>query len=431
MDSAIEINHVGEIQGLVPRILAGEVFVFRRALQQLGLFEQLMGGTLDGIRGSAGPDTAANIQKAGLDRVHEFVKPSDLPALTDAVYKVLSPMVHGVVKTLVAQVFPDGGSYYYERDANVRFHIPFDLAARHRREFDKFAETRGQGKIAAHGPHRDGWVDCPDNVVNFWVALGPVQRGNGLTIYTEDYRTEFAFKGGYVDEAAQLHKPLSFDLAPGDAVLFHSNHLHGSELNVTGRTRSAISFRIAFGKPHYPHGHYHHYLHGGMADGPFKALAAIPQNLQGSFIRYQFRRLRYKLTGRGRMSGADAASVKAQPRPVPAEPSVALSHLPVGAIRPVAKNACVARISEHEFVGLSRYCTHAAGDLTGGWVEDGQVVCPMHCLSFDPATGKSPCETLKPLRRYPVTVTDGIVRVDLGSPSSRPEAELVSVVQGR
>ena len=426
-DSAIEIRTLGEVDGLAARILDGEVFVLRRGLQQLGIFDTLIEASLSGIRAAAGDDTAAKVREAGFDRIHEWVNPGDLPALTDAVYNVMTPIAHKILGSLVPRVFPGAGSYYYERSPNVRFHIPFDRAAQHRREFSKFAEKRGEGKIAAHGPHRDQWVDCPSNAINVWIAIGPVRRGNSLTVFSKDYHREFAFKDGYIQNGERLRKPLSFDLEPGDAVLFLSNHLHGSELNRTDRTRYVVSYRVTFGKPHYPHGHYHHYVHGGLAGGPWRALAGIPQNLQASFFRYQWRRLRYKVTGRGKMSGADSASVRnsrPQAEPLPPDASLALADFPVGAIRAVSKNVCIARPEEHEFVAVSRYCPHTGGDLTGGWIDDGKIVCPLHSLTFDCTTGTSPCTSLRALRRFPCHVRDGRVHVLLDGTSDAPHSEV-------
>jgi nitrite reductase/ring-hydroxylating ferredoxin subunit len=426
-----EVRTLGEFPDLVRRILGGEVLVVRRGLQQAAVFEPIVDATLNGIREAAGEETVEKVRQGGFDRIHEWVKPGDLPALTDAVSKALTPKAHVLLQGLIPRLFPGCGTFYYERNPNVRFHIPYDLAIRHQREFNKFAEKAGQGKIAAHGPHRDQWVDCPDNAINVWVALGPVQRGNGLTVYTDDYQTPFAFKDGYVHHGEKLHKPLSFDLAPGDAVLFLSNHLHGSELNRTDRTRYVVSFRVTFGKPHYPHGHYHHYLHGGLAGGPWRMFAGIPQNLQASFVRYQFRRLRYKITGRGRMTGVDSPSVREEAKPNEtwgADASIALADLPVGSIRAVGRTVCVARIGDDQVVALSRFCPHSGGDLTGGWVDEGQVVCPLHNLTFDPETGASPCASLRALRRFPCTVRNGRVHVSVdGKTDSRDALDDASV----
>ena len=174
--SAVEVTAAGEIPDLARRVLDGEVFVLRRGLQQAGMFQTMVDATLKGIAASAGQEVAQSVAQVGFDRIHEFVQPGDLPALTDAVYKLMTPMAGRILGALVPCMLPDAGSYYYEQAPNVRFHIPYDLAARHQREFNKFAGKRGQGKITAHGPHRDQWVDCPDNAINVWIAIGPVQE---------------------------------------------------------------------------------------------------------------------------------------------------------------------------------------------------------------------------------------------------------------
>jgi nitrite reductase/ring-hydroxylating ferredoxin subunit len=408
--SSISIDRLGEVQELAARTLDGEVFVIRHGLQQLGLLEPLVKATLEGIRQAEGPDVAAQVEAAGFDRIHEFIKPAEIVAVTDAVYKIMAQSANDVLVKLVKGIFGGAGNYYFEKSPNVRFHIPFDVAASSKKEFDKFAEKRGQGKVAAHGPHRDPWVDCPENVINVWIAVGPVQKGNGLTVFLEDYKTDFPFKDGYIDERSKLHKPDSYDLEPGDIVLFHSNHLHGSELNRTNRTRYAISYRVAFGTPYYPHGHYHHYQHVGLASGPLRWLAGVPQNLQWSFVRYQLRRLRYKLSGGSKMTGRDKGATDADIAPEmlpPADGGIALAQFPVGTVRAASETAVVARLGEREFCAVSRYCRHMGGDLAGGWIEDGQLVCPMHSLPYDPCTGISPLKSLPPLDTFQTEERDG------------------------
>ena len=403
LQELLTVTHsIGDERDLAGRILGGEIVVLRHGLQQLDVFDTIVGRTLDGIRSSAGRDIAQKVEHHGVERIHEWIDASELPALTDAVYASLTPLTRQVLNQIVPRVFPECGTYYYERTPSVRFHIPYDLTVNHQRAFNKFAGAHGQGKIQAHGPHRDPWVDCPDNAINVWSAVGPVQRGNGLTVFADDYRTPFAFRGGYIDGRARLHRPLDFELAPGDVVLFHSDHLHGSELNRTTQTRYVVSFRVTFDKPHYPFGHYHSYLHGGLAGGPFYPLASIPQNLQLSFLKYQFRRLRQKLGGGPKMSGTDRGMERRpdpQPRPEQGA-SIELSDLPVGSVRAVSQKACVARLEENEFMAVSRRCPHMGGDLGSGWTDSNQIVCPLHNLRFDPQTGASSCRSLPVLQRY-------------------------------
>jgi nitrite reductase/ring-hydroxylating ferredoxin subunit len=245
-------------------------------------------------------------------------------------------------------------------------------------------------------------------------------------VFTEDYHRHFAFKDGYIQNGERLHKPLSFDLDPGDAVLFLSRHLHGSELNRTDQTRYVVSYRVTFGKPHYPHGHYHQYLHSGLAGGPLRRFAHVPQNLQPSFVRYQFRRVQNLLSGRRRMSGVDgvAARTNAPARRDPPQSSVSLADFPVGTIEAVASNACVARLGEDEFAAFGRFCPHSGGDLSGGWVDGDKVVCPLHSLTIDCRTGRSPCASLKPLRQFPCQVRDGRVYVSVAA-SAGADGEVI------
>lgn len=407
---------------MLSRLLDGQVVVVRGLLQQTGLLGPMIAASLDGVRAVVGEARAEAIGHAGFARIHERVDPDEITAITDAVYERLTPAAPAALRTALSFLFGRRSGYYFERSPNVRFHIPYDAAARHRRTLAAFARRRGDGKVTAHGPHRDAWVDCPQNAINLWVALGPVRQGNGLTIFHDEYRRQFRFRDGYLEPGVSLSRPLTFDLAPGDAVIFHSNHLHGSELNQTGDTRFVVSFRATFGRPHYPHGHYHHYLHAGLAGGSLGFLAGVPQNLQWSFVRYQFRRLQFLLLGRRRMTGDDG------PAPVAARAGIGTNaadspgavSIPVAAFadRPLqapTADVVVAKLGQDRFVALERRCPHQGGDLAAGWVDGERVVCPLHSLGFDPDTGASPCKSLRTLRRYRCEVADGLVHVDLSA----------------
>lgn len=63
---------------------------------------------------------------------------------------------------------------------------------------------------------------------------------------------------------------------------------------------------------------------------------------------------------------------------------------------------------------LDDTCTHGNAFLSEGDVVDHQVFCPFHSGAFDIRTGEAtvaPC--VKPLRRYPAVVVDGVVHGDL------------------
>jgi len=57
-------------------------------------------------------------------------------------------------------------------------------------------------------------------------------------------------------------------------------------------------------------------------------------------------------------------------------------------------------------------CTHANASLADGFIQDGQIECPIHVGTFDIRSGRasrSPCTV--DVRVYPVRVVDGRVEV--------------------
>jgi 3-phenylpropionate/trans-cinnamate dioxygenase ferredoxin subunit len=65
-----------------------------------------------------------------------------------------------------------------------------------------------------------------------------------------------------------------------------------------------------------------------------------------------------------------------------------------------------------EFFAIDDVCTHDGGGLTGGAVEDHQVICPRHGARFCLRTGAAlTAPAYEPVRSYPTRVTDGLVEV--------------------
>lgn len=408
-----EIHDPVAEQGLIRRLLEGEVAVVRGGLQRAGLMDDFVRLSFETIARVLGEDVARAVAAVGFERIHEVVKPEDLPRLTDAIYAVVTERAADDLERLIPATFGAGRSYYFETAPNVRFHIPFDETRKQAALFDAFAEKRGEGKLAAHGPHRDSWLDCIDNGLNIWIAIGRVQRGNGLTIYRNEYRASQRFTAhGDIADGEPLTQPLTFDLAPGDFVLFHTDQLHGSALNCTDETRYVISYRMSFERPHFPRGHYHSYRSSRLARGPLSSVAFVPALLQPSYVRSLGERAAKRLLPR---APAQAGPVES----LPGEPDLRAASLAVGEIRPASPTTCVARMGETEYVAFSRRCPHKGADLANGFVAEGRIVCPWHNLPFDPATGASPCESLRPLAVQPVRVVDGLLEIGAAGPRVR------------
>ena len=399
-------------RNLVDRTLKGEIFVIRGVYDQFPLFKKMIDASLEGIRKSVGEEVAAQSQARGFEHIHEWVAPADIPRMTDAVYDAVRPLAPAFLKNFVGETFPNSKPLYYEETPNVRFHIPYDMARAHKDAYKSFSKSHGEGKITAHGPHRDSWLDCPSNGVNLWFAAGPVRKGNGLTVYKTDYNGDFVYKeSGDIAEGEKLNQPETFDLAPGDCVMFHTDQVHGSELNRINETRFVISFRMSFGKPVFPNRHFHKYVSANMVGTPLGFLASLPAMMQPSFARTLPWRLRERLAP-SKPQNVVAAPPESIGEQRGGKLYVPVHSTPVGSIRGVTEALCVARLSESEAIAVTRRCPHSGGDFANGWIHEGAIVCPWHNLPFDAETGRSPCKTLAHIRRVKCEINGDQIVID-------------------
>jgi 3-phenylpropionate/trans-cinnamate dioxygenase ferredoxin subunit len=65
-----------------------------------------------------------------------------------------------------------------------------------------------------------------------------------------------------------------------------------------------------------------------------------------------------------------------------------------------------------DYYAIEDICTHDNGTLTGGELEDGQIVCPRHGARFDIRTGEALTPpAYEPVPTLPVRVENGLVQV--------------------
>jgi nitrite reductase/ring-hydroxylating ferredoxin subunit len=413
----VEISGDLPQQDLAARILSGEVVIVRDCLGSAGLMEEVRAASLEGIGRAVGSEVANQLAQDGFETIHDRVGADQIPAITDSVYAIATQKASSWLARLVPAVFGPRNGFYFEREPNVRFLIPHARTQEHRAAYREFAKSHGEGKITAHGPHRDSWFDCPDNVINIWIAVGPVRPGNGLSVFTECYRADIGHtESGDLAPGVNPGTPFNFDLAPGDAILFHGDQLHASELNRIDETRHALSFRVTTDKPNFPNGHYHHYVYAPLAEGPAARFAELPANLAWSWvttrvgwIRRELRAL-FGLSDPSRARSIAAGAESSREDEASAE-GVDVSDLEVGDLRPLSASVCVARVDRNRVVAFARKCPHEGADLAQGRFDEGALVCPWHNLRFDLSDGKAGCAGLQDLRLYPLSESDGRVKL--------------------
>ena len=63
---------------------------------------------------------------------------------------------------------------------------------------------------------------------------------------------------------------------------------------------------------------------------------------------------------------------------------------------------------EGDIYAINAVCPHAGAFLDSGFLEDFNIICPLHGWDFDIRTGVSPSYGVK-TTCYPITVKDGVV----------------------
>ena len=67
-----------------------------------------------------------------------------------------------------------------------------------------------------------------------------------------------------------------------------------------------------------------------------------------------------------------------------------------------------------EIFATSPSCTHVEADLSEGFIEDDEIVCPLHFASFNIRTGEAGGPPANgDLTTYPVRVNDGDIEVEI------------------
>lgn len=411
-----------EIRGGLPqkdlaaRALSGEALIVRGCVNRAGLIEEIRAASLEGIRHIAGSEAADWIEHEGFQAIHQRVSTGQIPALTNRIYEIVTHQAADWLTRLVPELFGVRTPFYFEREPNVRFHLPYAVSQADRAAYRQFTQLHGGGKITAHGPHRDSWLDCPDNAINVWIAVGPVCRGNGMSFYLERYQAAVRHtESGSMASDESPGVPTNFELAPGDAVIFHGDQLHASELNRTDETRHVLSFRLTMDKPHFPNGHYHHYLHSSLASGRGSHFAGLPANLAWSYLATRVGWAVRELAAVLRKPGTPPGQLKREEDPFHSDSgtagSVNVSNLHVGDMRAVSAKICLARTDHNRVVAFARRCPHEGADLSRGTLQEGRVVCPWHNVSFDLRDGKSNCTGLGDLRLYELSERGGQVKI--------------------
>jgi len=400
---------------IVARCRAGDAVVVEQFLQALDIHQLIQDTLLQVIQARCGQACANALRASGLESIHEHIPTTTLAdVVTESerqVAKQYLPLMRSTVRKGLALQHP----VWVLRHSILRMHAPHDSTARQAGFLDEFRKTYGVGRLTSLRPHRDSWFAEPSASINIWIALGNVQQGNGLSIYPEKYHQHLPFKREVGVLAGQsVGKPMNFNLSPGDALFFHANHLHASELNHTQETRVVLSLRVALEKP------------GSSTRRPQRYTRIEPDSTL-SWIKLHplIKPVAQRLSRHGarfhtlfRRGPAGPATNTADNFPVATgHPQAALSRLDADKIEPgkplvISRKRCLVKLHNGEFYAFNRYCPHEGADMALSYLEGDSLRCPWHNLPFDLHSGFSPCKTLQGLSIEKCQVKDNRVIIE-------------------
>ncbi|MCZ6717558.1 MAG: Rieske 2Fe-2S domain-containing protein [Gammaproteobacteria bacterium] len=278
---------------------------------------------------------------------------------------------------------------------------------------------RGLPRAAwAHGPHKDTWHGLAKDSINLWWSIDGVNKQNSVLLYPETFGKEARPDptSMYLAAGQELPRPVTFDMNPGEVLVFNPEILHGTRLNTSDETRVAISTRLnpttlVFDNE-APFFLEHWHLSTNIRTGRTDRVQRISKKT-GS------RRKAKSITKRHSDRRCNVHDVYARLKrlhSVVIGPSDILQSNQKALFRLENAQVLVLR-RQSELLAFSANCPHLGVCLIDGYNDEAHIYCPGHGLEFDLSTGDSSCGEFS-LRRYWVKEENGLILLGLSDPCS-------------
>ena len=370
---------------------------------------------VSGVGAIAGRTAARTIETDGVEVLHSVIDARDVARLREHVVETLRDDLLRLAVRVGRTVLGWRNEFYIDDYLILRVNLPYDVA----RHADPAAENPGIGRITArmrhlaaarrvvdpvfdprgyhknhpaaawaHGPHRDSWTGHSRDGINIWWAISSVPAEAGMVLYPELDDVELASdpRSGYLRAGYQLPKPTYAPLAAGEMLVFDPEVLHGTHLNITDRTRLALSMRLNANKPQFDPACFY-------AREFWRRATAIETGALDEVLHFE----------REKNLAPPPAPLPMQPTPRPPAIVVA-TPAPGSGPTPIAFSASVPdgqrivvdladqRVIVVRAGGVLRAfpsaCPHYGVELSDGAVDETALYCPGCGVAFDLASGR-------------------------------------------
>jgi nitrite reductase/ring-hydroxylating ferredoxin subunit len=415
----VELENISSIsqEDSLKYINNGGVVIIRDCLQFIESKKQIDQLIISSAIKCLGLKKAKDLEKKGFEKAHELLSFEDAKKLYSEIEKINPSYAVNIMTRIMFSVFQVKKSFYAETTPNTRIFFPHDIMSKPDvKTLKNTANAIGRGKVTLHSPHCDSWFHHPYNCINIWIAIGHVSSKNGLAIFPQSWGKNLSYtQDRNVNKAHYLGPALKFDLQPGDAVIFSSEHLHGSTINQTEDTRFAMSMRMTLDKPDY-NADFNWFDYRKIQYDLNSSMNAKVQRTAGiKFMKARLGRRIPKLSVTSKdfinseyPINLDTIYNKNNPSVIKFHPN----NLQENSIHLASDKICVARI-KNDITAFNRYCTHEGADLALGSIQNDHIVCPWHSLCFNKDTGMTKCKTIKPIKIHQCELKDdGYIEVN-------------------
>ena len=406
---------------------------------QKDLHAAIVAAIVEAVAKLKGEEAAATVRTEGLEVLHRVLGSVDLGLVRDHVLDHLRNRLLGLAVEVGRTLLGWKGEFYVDDYLILRLNIPYESA----RKADALGENPGIGRISlsmreiaasrrvkdprydprsyhkghppaawAHGPHLDSWAGHSRDGLNIWWAMCDVPAEASMVLYPQlsgqalpcDRRTL------YLEQNYPLPSPTFVPLKSGEMLVFDPEILHGTHLNVTDRTRVAVSLRLNANKPTFDPDCFY-----------AREFWRTASDIEAGRFDQVLHLKREDNLGPPVPAVADNNPCICSPEVVQADVKDGAAWIVRGtpladgerivAVLPESRRLLVAR-TEGRLSAVDASCPHYGVDLSFGGQAAGKIFCPACAVAYDLRDGSSSSESLS-LGCYRVREDGGIVVIDL------------------
>lgn len=228
---------------------------------------------LEGISEVVSPDARSYLEEHSLTQMHEVMPAENIGDLRNYVMERYRRNLFDTVCRFARESLGLAGEFYVDDYAILRINYPYEIAklasmntenpgigrmskgarshfVANKREdpvYDPKGYQRNLPPAAwAHGPHQDTWTGHSRDGINLWWAVEKTIPENSMVFYPDywGHKPRPDPRSLYLHSGYPLSEPKTMQLARGELLVFNPEILHGTHLNVSSKTRVAVSLRI-------------------------------------------------------------------------------------------------------------------------------------------------------------------------------------------